>query len=514
MTPVDRLHTLTLGDVLAEHARSHPGRVALACGETRLRWPELDSRVDRLANVLVDLGAGAGDVVLWLGQNCHRVLETILACARIGASACPANWRQSADELAFVIDDLAPTVVLWQHQEIGATVLAAREAAAGGAVWIQHDTGGADGYESRLAAVTVRDLPQVDPDLPALVIYTAAFDGRPNGAQISQTGVLMQDMVVALAEQISHETVFLNSGPHFHVGTLMRTMATFHMGGTNVMVRRVDPQLICEMIDSESCTKAFLVRETIERIVELNSGGRWNLKSLVHEPHSPEFDAMVTVTDRVRRAGAAYGQTEVMGLATWEAFGGPAQGRSGRSSPLHMVRIVGDDGDELPPGEVGEIALRGPTVMWGYRNRPELNAERTSRGWHLSNDLGRREPDGSITFVGPKARLIKSGVENIYPAEVESCIRTHPGVQDCAVIGVPDERWVQAVKAIVQLKPGAEADSNAIVEHCRSRIASYKKPHHVVFVDDIPKRSGVNDYAALDATFGGGGYPGGRTPSR
>jgi long-chain acyl-CoA synthetase len=151
--------------------------------------------------------------------------------------------------------------------------------------------------------------------------------------------------------------------------------------------------------------------------------------------------------------------------------------------------------------------------MNGYWNRPEENASRQRDGWHHTRDLGRRERDGSISFIGPATRMIKSAAENIYPAEVEACLRSHPAVADCAIIGVPDETWVQSVKAIVVLAPDASATADELVAHCRSRIASYKKPRFVEFVDALPRAGFTVDYDALDARFGGGGYPGGTTRS-
>jgi len=152
-------------------------------------------------------------------------------------------------------------------------------------------------------------------------------------------------------------------------------------------------------------------------------------------------------------------------------------------------------------------------VMNGYWNRPEENAQRARDWWHHSRDLGRREADGSITFVGPKTRMIKSAAENLYPVEIEQCIATHPAVAECAVIGVPDDRWVQSVKAIVVLESSAEASADEIIAHCRERIASYKKPRTVEFVDALPRDGFSVDYDALDERFGGGNYPGGRTRS-
>jgi long-chain acyl-CoA synthetase len=174
------------------------------------------------------------------------------------------------------------------------------------------------------------------------------------------------------------------------------------------------------------------------------------------------------------------------------------------------MRIVDPDGNEVELGETGEIVARGPTIMNGYWNRDELNEQRLAGGWHHTNDLGRRELDGSITFVAPKTRLIKSAAENIYPAEVEQAIAKHEAVAECAVIGVPDPQWTQSVKAIVVLKEGASATEDELIEHSRSLIASYKKPRSVEFVEALPKKDGwIVEYDKLDEQFGGGGYPSG-----
>ncbi len=202
-----------------------------------------------------------------------------------------------------------------------------------------------------------------------------------------------------------------------------------------------------------------------------------------------------------------------MGMATFNLLAPDGIGTHGRPSPLVDVRVVDPDGEEVASGETGEIVVRGTTVMCGYWNRSELNAHRSRGGWHHTNDLGRYETDGSFTFVGPKSRMLKSAAENIYPVEVENCLKTHPAVDDCAVIGVPDPQWVQSVKAIVVLAPGAAATGDDLVAHCKERMASYKKPKSIEFVAELPRQGFVVDYDALDAEFGGGGYPGGNTRS-
>jgi acyl-CoA synthetase (AMP-forming)/AMP-acid ligase II len=507
------IRSLSLAEILEEHRRSLPNNVAAISEGQMFTFPQFADRVIRLANALEDAGVRQGDRILWLAQNTHGVLEGIIAAGKLGAMFCPVNWRQTADEMAFVIDDLEPKIVVWQDTEIGAAVTAARASAKHQhALWLALDGKDDDSYEAFVAQGAKEDRDRdIDPDLPALIIYTAAFGGRPNGAMLSQTAMLWQNLVLVDIQALSSDTVFLNSGPLFHVGTLRVTSATFHIGGTNVFIRRSDAAAIAEAIHRHRCSYAFLMQSTCHELVELNRVGRYDFKCLHSSSVSPEWDAMVTAIPARNLFG--FGQTEVMGPVAWTYYGwGKTLGHNGRTGPAAQIRILDDAGNELPPGEVGEIAVRGPTVMHGYWRRPELTAARQGSGWHRTNDLGRREADGSLSFIGPKTQMIKSGAENIYPTEVEGCLRQHPAVADCWVIGVADDTWVQSVKAIVQLKPGAQATPQELIDHCRARIASYKKPRFVELTDALPRTAaGTVDYKALDAAYGGGGYPGGLT---
>ena len=509
----DPLRNLSMGAVLEEHIRSFPDKIALATGDVRLTFKQVRERVDRLANALEDAGVKPGDRLLWLGQNSHRIIEGIIAACRLGAMFCPANWRQTATELAALIDDLEPSVIFWQEEEVGATIRTACDQASHRALLLlQHDMEGEGSYEAFLGEGSdqVRER-SIDPDDGALIIFTAAFDGRPAGAVLSQTTILTQNLVLAPTQNVTSSIIFLAVGPMFHLGTLMNCLTVFHIGGTNVFVRRSDAETIASTIHRERCTRTWLVGQTMDEIAALNADGQYDLKCLVSTPHTPQWNAMVTVEEMISRV-PGYGQTEVMGLATLPYYAPAAMGVFGRPSPLCQLRVLDPDGKDVPSGETGEIVIRGPIVMNGYWNRPEINAERRRSGWHHTNDLGRREADGSLTFVGPKTQMIKSGVENIYPAEVEACIRRHPAVADCAIIGIPDDKWIQAVKAIVSLKPDGQATSEDIIEHCRAHIASYKKPKSIAFVDRIPRLpTGAVDYRSLDETFGGGNYPGGKT---
>jgi long-chain acyl-CoA synthetase len=499
----------TLAGVLDQHRRGLPDRTAFVCGDHRATWAQTGERVDRAAAAMAEVGVGAGDRVLWLGQNCHCLFEVLLACARLGAVLCPANWRLSVDELAFVIADVKPTLVFWQDVEIGPTVRAVRQVMAGDcARWIQSDGPDGDGgYERWLAtAGEPGPWPEVDAADPAIMIYTAALEGRPNGALLSHRAWIVQNLVTAWVQGTTAADVFLCSGPLYHVGTMRHALSTIQLGGCNVITRRVLPELMCQLIERERCTGAFLERPTIEQMVELNRAGAYDLSSLRMAPGPKAWNEMVTTEVRPVRNG--YGQTELAGVVTFVATALPGAGGAGRPSPIAEIDVQGPSGRSLAAGEVGELVVRGPMVMNGYHRRPELNAHRRRGGWHHTTDLARREADGTFTFVGPMTRIIKSASENIYPAEVEACLRTHPAVAEAAVIGVPDVTWVQCVLAVIVPRPGHEVAEEEIIKHCRERIASYKKPRLVRFMTALPRTpAGAADYDALDALHGGGGYP-------
>ena len=507
------VHRLTLGDVLSEHRRGRPLGTAVVDGPVRLTYPELDDRVDRLAGALAADGVRSGERVLWLGQNSFRVLELLLACGRLGAVLCPANWRQSADELAFVLDDLAPAVVVWEESE--AVEKARGSHGSGGrapraARWVRSG----EEYEAYLGegrplSASAQES-GVDADAPVLALYTAAFDGRPCAALLSHSALIAHSMTLLHIRQMEDGFTFLACGPLFHVGTMMFTLATFQIGGKLVFTPAFDPVEVCRLVETERCTQAFLFGPMIDALVEANRDRAYDLSSLRFVAHSPAWDEMITVDDSPWCASGmgGYGQTEVGGMLTFLGLGMDGAGSAGRCSPLAHIRLLDADGREVPAGEVGEICARGPGVFSGYWNRPELNAARTAGGWHHTGDLGRREPDGTLTFIGPRLRMIKSANENIYPAEVERALRSHPAVADAAVIGVPDEHFGQSPKAIVVLAEGREATAEQLVAHVRGEIAPYKRPRHVEFADAIPKKGHTPDYDALDERYGGGGYPG------
>ena len=509
---------ITVGDIISEHRRSYPAGLALADGDHRLTWPELDERVSRLANALRRAGVGPGDRILWLGQNSFRVYELLGAAARIGAMVCPGYWRWAQPEMTFALEDFRPAVVIWQDEEIGTVVRAARAAtpAAEQALWLRHDTGPDQGYEAFLASGDPANPGlDIDPASALLVIYTAAISGRPCGSMLSHTNLVSMGMAVAWLGDIDSRTVFLNSGPMFHIGNFQfYGIPVLIQGGTNVVTRRVIAREVLDILAAEKCTRGYLMPATITQLVELMRERDVDLPHFQATIAPPLWQGMVAADDsRHGREGGGmgygYGQTEVTGFCLFGGYGGRGAGNAGRPGPATAVRILDAEGRECPAGAAGEICVRGDTVHLGYWNRPEINAERFRGGWWHTTDLGRREPDGTVTFLGTMTRMIKSGAENIFPAEVENCLEAHPAVREAAVIGIPSERFLQDVKAIVVLNGTTPATAGDLIEHCRRNIASYKKPKTVEFLDALPRLAGAKDYAALDEKFGGGGYPGG-----
>jgi acyl-CoA synthetase (AMP-forming)/AMP-acid ligase II len=498
----------TFADVLREQRRSRPDSLAAIDGGLRLTWCELDLRVNRLANALVGHGMRAGDRILWLGQNSVKLFELLLAAAKIGAFLVPANWRASVPEIRQFIDDLDPTVIFWQQAELGDTHEQARALGGGEHYWCQHDGGGPDCFDALLSMGEELDREwEVDPELPLLGIYTAAFSGRPAAAMLSHTALLLQGLLSAQSQAIDENSRYLVSGPMFHVGVLMGAFGAYVRGGRQVFMPRINALELMYLIDREKVSHAYVPQPTALQIRELHPTRSYDLSSLFKDGDPANWRATLVVPPHapITESFGGYGQTEISGYLTQSWLGG---GGAGRPHPLAQLRIVDDEGREVATGEVGEIVARGPMVMCGYYNRPEENLARSRDGWHRTRDLGIRRADGSVVFVGPKTTMIKSGVENIYPVEVEACLLRHPSVAATCVIGVPDPQWDQNVKALIVLKDGMSASEEELVAHCRQEMASYKKPKLWQFVAELPRLpSGGIDRDAADRAFGGGGYP-------
>jgi long-chain acyl-CoA synthetase len=542
------VHNFAYGDVIREHRRSRPELLAVVDGDVRLTWRQLDDRVNRLRSALVGIDGLAprrapggmesdeGGLVLWMGQNSHRLLETILAAAKMGARVLPANWRSSATEMADIIARTRPTLVIWQNAELAGWCADVRDLTAGHpAHWVAHDIPGEDGYEELLAAenpsglgverdlrtdaaiveeASADDEAPVNPDRPLLVLMTAAFEGRPLGAQLTHRALLLQGLQIGHTQAMTEDARTLVAGPMFHIAALLSLNATYCWGGRCVLIARSEGVEVARAIEAERCTHGFIPGPVLQEIRDEKLAVGYDLTSMFPTPDAVNPAAPIVSEPASlwqRRPGLAYGQTETTGIVVLSSLSATYDAGRGKPPPLAAVRIVGPEGTEAAVDEVGEIVVRGPMVMAGYLGEMEATKARFADGWHHTNDLGRRHQDGSISFVGPKSALIKSGSENIYPAEVERCLLSHPGVAEVCVIGVPDPLWTQNVKAIVVARRGADIAGlsvEALAGFCRERMASYKKPKEVQVVVTLPKAGGFIDRDTVNRLYGGGGYPG------
>jgi acyl-CoA synthetase (AMP-forming)/AMP-acid ligase II len=338
-----------------------------------------------------------------------------------------------------------------------------------------------------------------------LILYSAAFNGRPNGAQLSETGLFLQMLMHVAALDIDGTNVGMVSTPMYHIVAWLDLIPTWMMGGKVAIARRTDAEALCELIHTERVVTGRMHPPVAVRIAEYNADRRFDLSCF---RSSLAIAGWAEMTGRGPEIGGT-GQTEVAGPIVIAALGGQGSTPfSGRIAPIAEARIVAASGEEARPGEVGELYIRGPVAGLGYWNRPQLNAERLVDGWWRTNDLVRRDADGTISFVAPKLQMVKSGGENVYPAEVEAALHMHPAVARAAIIGTPDAVWSQIVTAIVALKPGQQAGAETLKAYLEERIARYKVPRVFHFVEDLPLAGSLPDYKALDVRFGGGNYPG------
>ena len=484
-------HQMTIPDLVEENARRYQGKAALvgeADGEST-GFSDLPERMYRLAGGLRAAGVRRGDCVASVGMNSCALFEALLATAALGAVLAPLNWRQTDDELRAALGLAEARFTLydaeWAH------------VASGPCASLQ--TLG----ELRTGLPIDPEALEIDEDDAALRLMTAAFTGRPHAADLSQRALLSVSVQQIIAHQVRHDEVFLNSGPMFHVGDWVFALPVFQMGGANVIPRKYQADQAAMLVEREGVTWAYLVPPMGRQLIDAAQTAGRSLTTIHKGVALEDAERWFAHTSaRPEKVVMPYGQTEVSGLASFQVSrpGGPEQ--FGTTLPLVRAAILDPAGDEVPRGEVGQIGLRGPTVMLGYADDEVATRERFSRGWYLTGDLGKRLEDGAVQFVGPMTEIIKSGAENIYPAEVEAALRRHASVADVCVIGIPDKTWGASVKAIIVAKDGQQIDPAELVAFCKSQISSYKKPREVLLVDELPRSGPVLDRHKIHERFG------------
>ncbi len=494
------LREFTLIDVYRRNAEFFPDRTAFIFGSQRVTHREYLERVERLAAGLACEGVNSGDRVAILSQNSLETIDLIGAVARLGAILLPVNFRLNAEEIGYVLADGAPVLVVAgsEYQEIIAA--------------LKHSLPSVRSYfgigKHTAPFAPYADLAASDASVSHvhfrandgfIIIHTAAVGGRPRGALLSQTNLLAAHSSLIQAWSLTERDVNLGVLPLFHVAGLGLMLAVQQAGGASVIISKFDPQQAVRDIAAERVTVMAEFAPMLANLMDEAKGGELTTLRAVTGLDAPETIERFEKDCPHSVFWTAFGQSETSGFATLSPYR-ERPGSAGRPLFWHTVAVVDSADKENPTGQVGEIVVRGPTVFLGYWNNDAETARTFRNGWHHTGDIGYFDADGILWYTGraPEKELIKTGGENVYPAEVENAIRQHADITEVVVIGVPDPQWSEAIKAICVRRTDSNVTANDIIDFVAGLIARYKKPKHVVFVDQLPKtKNGAVDRAAV-----------------
>jgi acyl-CoA synthetase (AMP-forming)/AMP-acid ligase II len=472
-----------LGPLLSSLASDRP---AITCSGRTLTFAALDARASQVAHALIRDGVGPGDRVAVLTRNRPEWFELLFGAARAGAVLVGLNWRLAPAEIATITIDAAPALVLAGAAE--------RALLPSGVRVVDLDTE----YEGWIAGLPTTPPPvDVAEDDVVLQLYSSGTTGLPKGARLTHANLLFTPRMGSTAYGMSSASVNLLASPLFHIGGTGYGLTTLGLGGHTVLMAEVVPAAIAAAIEEHRVTHAFFVPAVVQMLLDGVGGHDLSSLQVIAYGGAPMTDALL------RRAIVAlgcsflgvYGMTETAGSVTALApadHDRPELLRSvGRALPWHEVAVFDPvTGEPSPVGEVGEIRVRSGQNTVGYWNRPaETAATLTADGWLCTGDAAYTDADGYLFLHDRIKDMIISGGENIYPAEVENAIAGAPGVADVAVIGVPSVKWGETVKAVVVPADGATPTAEEIIAHARTRLARYKCPTSVDFVDALPRNA-------------------------
>jgi len=504
-----------VADMLRAHAVEFGDKPMFRFRDTTVSWHEHLQRACRVANALRGEGVGPGKRVAFLDRNGLEYFEVLFGGALVGAVNVAVNWRLSPPEMAAVIDD-ARAEILVVHPEFVPCLAAMQSGLPSvsrvvvlGDAKAGADAGGASdlarraGYEDWLADRPTSDPGyRGDPGEVALQLYTSGTTGLPKGVMLANANLtVMLEQAAGDAFEISGDTVSLVAMPLFHIGGSGWALCGMSRGGTSVILRDMDPNELLRLVAAERVTHAFLVPAVLMVLLSMPSIADTDLSSLdtIFYGASPIAEDVLARCIEVIgcRFAQVYGMTETTGAIVRLPHedhdpNGPRRHllrAAGKALPGVEIRIADpDSGAALGPGAVGEIQTRSPFNMLGYWDKPEETARCLGTdGWLHTGDAGYLDEDGYLFLHDRIKDMIVSGGENIYPAEVENVLLAIPGIADAAVIGVPDDKWGETVKAVVVGAPGAALDGASVIAACRERLAHYKCPTSVDVVDSLPR---------------------------
>lgn len=496
---------MLLRDLVERNAQRYPDKIAIIFEGQRLTYLEFRDRVTGLARALLHLGLKPGDRVAILLENCHQYGEMYFAIPSAGMVAVPLNYRLSGRELAYILNHSEAKVLL-----VGSEYLAVAESIRGTLPHLRRlicvdGPAGERQYEDLLKGKPDGDIdPQVREGDVACLMYTSGTTGVPKGAMLTHRNLLEASVNIVFSfHYIERGDITLVFAPLYHVAASSIMRAYAYMGATSVFMRSFDPAAVLETIQRERVTAFWAAPTMINMLLQVSNLRDYDLSSL----RLISYAAAPMPVQLLKRAMEAFkvpfvqcfGMTETSPSGTvlsWEDHIVDEKGHGaqrllsiGKEMLNVQVRVIREDGSQVDPGEVGEIVIKGDTVMMGYWKMPRETAEVLKEGWYYTGDLGTTDEDGYFYIVDRKKDMIISGGENIYSREVEEALYAHPAVLEAAVIGVPDDLWGESVKAIVVLKPGCTATEAELIEHCKAGLASYKKPKSVSFLEALPKNA-------------------------
>lgn len=472
------------------NARMHAAREATVDGTQRLNYAELDARVDRLAHWMLAKGVAPGDRVALLLTDGTPFVAALLACGRVGAIAVLLNWRLAPGEIAWIVGNAEPSLTFvnprFEH------LLAESEAGELVSVDEQHDAQGS--FEAIVAAdQPYQTLPELPQERPLYMMYTSGTTGRPKGCLQAGSAVAASALSFCARRGFSPQEKLLSVNPLFHVVGMQQVAALLACGGTIVFAQRDDDsEAMLDLLHRERCTTTSAFPQILLpwRECEPVRDGKMPLTNYTGGA-GPGFPQLYEFVEREWdcRVVGGYGQTEICGFATASDYPDMCESPTSIGWPMAHVdfAILDPDGNELPRGEEGEICMRGPSVMLGYWRNPEATEAALGHGWLGSGDLGLIDERGLPYLFGRSKELIKTGGENVYPAEVDAVFAAMPEVLDAGCCGVPDKQWGEAVKAFVVLAPDAELSREEITNRFKGQIAGYKRPRYIEFVDQLPR---------------------------
>ncbi|MBM3679029.1 MAG: AMP-binding protein [Actinobacteria bacterium] len=508
---LDWVEVAPLGDVLVRAAARWPDKEALLFPDERRTYAHLLDGALGLARALAGIGASRGDRVGILMPNCFDFVELQFACAMLGVSSIPINARYKALELGHVIADsgciaVATTDLVSEYVDLPGLLA---DAAASGPASLRHlillDNGGGApaGFLDRAGLLAAGNDVAIDVVHEArrrvrlrdeaVLMYTSGTTANPKGCVLTHEALVRTGLAAADRWQLSHDERFWNPLPLFHMGGIFPLIAHFWVGATIFTETRFEPAMAIRRMQEERCTYSFSTFPTItQAIIKHPDFDQADLSTirLVNDTGAP--DTLRQVQERFPQASVVtlFGMTEACGGISWSAPDDPLDKRmetGGLPFRGTDVRIVAPEtGAERPAGEVGEICFRGPGMFERYLNDPAKTAATLRDGWCHTGDLGRKDADGRLTFVGRLKDMLKVGGENVAAMEIEAFLQSHPAVKVAQVVGVPDEKYVEVAAAFVELNEGAAASADDLIAFCSGAIASFKVPRHIRFVQAWP----------------------------